>query len=265
MLSLRQCVWDLSTLHKWAFSLSVIRILLHFLGHFSVVTILRRGMSSSHPHLLPLFQAVIPHHCRQSPLTIHPILITSTSVVDGHHSVFSAPATPAVFSPTLPFQHDDIRRDDLSSSSSEDSDKDDFERDRQQSYRRPVQTSQRKSSGFSAVSPSLSERWPGTPANRSFSGPTTERNIDFELDVRVEIDSGKCVLHPTTQQPEHEDVSLRRNCERSLRNLDQESPPKKRKLQPNYPSSSHLLAGKKCPSTLPTKSNDSFLHSRSGR
>uniref|UniRef100_A0A669E6N1 KIAA1109 n=1 Tax=Oreochromis niloticus TaxID=8128 RepID=A0A669E6N1_ORENI len=185
-----------------------------------------------------------PHH-------LHPL-----SVVDGHHSVFSAPATPAVFSPTLPFQHDDIRRDDLSSSSSEDSDKEDFEHDRQQSYRRPVQTSQRKSSGFSAVSQLFSERWPSTPANRSFSGPTTERNIDFELDVRVEIDSGKCVLHPTTQQPEHEDVSLRRSCERSLRNLDQESPPKKKKLQPNYPSSSHLLAGKKCPSTLPTKSND---------
>lgn len=62
MLSLSRCVWDLLTLHKWAFSLAVIRILLHFLGHFSVVTILRRGMSSSHPHLLPLFQAVIPLH-----------------------------------------------------------------------------------------------------------------------------------------------------------------------------------------------------------
>lgn len=62
MLSLCRCVWDLLTLHKWAFSLAVIRILLHFLGHFSVVTILRRGMSSSHPHLLPLFQAVIPLH-----------------------------------------------------------------------------------------------------------------------------------------------------------------------------------------------------------
>lgn len=56
----------------------------------------------------------------------------------------------------------------------------------------------------------FSERWPSTPAGRGFSGPTTERNIDFELDVRVEIDSGKCVLHPTTQQPEHEDISLRR-------------------------------------------------------
>lgn len=72
------------------------------------------------------------------------------------------------------------------------------------------QASHRKSSGFSAVSQLFSERWPSTPANRSFGGPATERNIDFELDVRVEIDSGKCVLHPTTQQPEHEDVSFRR-------------------------------------------------------
>lgn len=72
------------------------------------------------------------------------------------------------------------------------------------------QASHRKSSGFSAVSQLFSERWPSTPANRSFSGPATERNIDFELDVRVEIDSGKCVLHPTTQQPEHEDISFRR-------------------------------------------------------
>ena len=40
--------------------------------------------------------------------------------------------------------------------------------------------------------------------------PPTERNIDFELDVRVEIDSGKCVLHPTPPQAEHEDVALRR-------------------------------------------------------
>ncbi len=76
------------------------------------------------------------------------------------------------------------------------------------------QASHRKSSGFSAVSQLFSERWPSTPANRSFSGPTTERNIDFELDIRVEIDSGKCVLHPTTQQPEHEDISLRRYDER---------------------------------------------------
>lgn len=55
-------------------------------------------------------------------------------------SVFSAPATPEVFSPSIPFQPDDSRRDDLSTSSSEDSDKDDeFDRERPQSYyRRPM-------------------------------------------------------------------------------------------------------------------------------
>uniref|UniRef100_A0A3P8TGX1 KIAA1109 n=1 Tax=Amphiprion percula TaxID=161767 RepID=A0A3P8TGX1_AMPPE len=185
----------------------------------------------------------------------HHLHLHSPSVFEGQHSVFSAPGTPAVFSPTLPFQHDDMRRDDLSSSSSEDSEKEDeFERERPASYR--SQASHRKSSGFSAVSQLFSERWPSTPASRGFSGPTTERNIDFELDVRVEIDSGKCVLHPTTQQPEHEDISFRRSCERSLKSLDQESPPKKKKLQPTYTSTTHLLAGKKCPSSLQTKSND---------
>ncbi|KAI9516354.1 hypothetical protein NQZ68_017557, partial [Dissostichus eleginoides] len=153
--------------------------------------------------------------------------------------------------------HDDMRRDDLSSSSSEDSEKEDeFEREKPPSFRRPFQASHRKPSGFSAVSQLFSERWPSTAANRSFSGPTTERNIDFELDIRVEIDSGKCVLHPTTQQPEHEDIALRKSCDHSLRSLDQESPPKKKKLQPTYTSTTHLLAGKKCPSSLQTKSND---------
>ncbi|XP_068608570.1 bridge-like lipid transfer protein family member 1 [Brachionichthys hirsutus] len=181
----------------------------------------------------------------------------SPSIAEGQHSVFSAPATPAVFSPVTPFQHEDMRRDDLSSSSSEDSEKEDeFEREKPSSYRRPFQASYRKPSGFSAVSQLFSERWPSTPAGRSLSGPATERNIDFELDIRVEIDSGKCVLHPTTQQPEHEDNPLRRSCERSVRSLDQESPPKKKKLQPTSTSTTHLLAGKKCPSTLQTKSND---------
>nr|XP_061781040.1 bridge-like lipid transfer protein family member 1 isoform X3 [Nerophis lumbriciformis] len=191
----------------------------------------------SHPH---------QHHHRHS-----------SSTLGDQCSVFSAPCTPAVISPTIPFQHDEMRRDDLSSSSSEDSEKeDDFERERPLSYRRPFQAPHRKPSGFSAVSQLFSERWPSTPASRSFSGPTTERNIDFELDVRVEIDSGKCVLHPSTQQPEHEDVSFKRSCDRSLRSLDQESPPKKKKLQPTYTSTTHLLAGKKCPSSLQTKSND---------
>uniref|UniRef100_A0A7N8WMU0 KIAA1109 n=1 Tax=Mastacembelus armatus TaxID=205130 RepID=A0A7N8WMU0_9TELE len=176
----------------------------------------------------------------------HHLHLHSPSVIEGNHSVFSAPGTPAVFSPIIPFQHDDMRRDDLSSTSSEDSEKEDeFD-----------QAPHKKPTGFAAVTQLFSERWPTAPANRSFSGTTTERNIDFELDVRVEIDSGKCVLHPTTQQPEHEDVSFRRSCERSLRSLDQESPPKKKKLQPTYTSTSHLLAGKKCPSSLQTKSND---------
>uniref|UniRef100_A0A8C8FWJ0 Bridge-like lipid transfer protein family member 1 C-terminal domain-containing protein n=1 Tax=Oncorhynchus tshawytscha TaxID=74940 RepID=A0A8C8FWJ0_ONCTS len=180
------------------------------------------------------------------------------SVSEGPHSVFSAPATPAVFSPGIPFQHDDMRRDELSSSSSEDSDKEEeFDRERSSSYfRRTVQPPHRKPSGFAAVSQMFSERWPSTPTNRSLMSSVTERNIDFELDVRVEIDSGKCVLHPTTQQPEHEDVSFRRSCDRSSRSLDQESPPKKKKLQPTYTSTTHLLAGKKVPSSLQTKSSD---------
>uniref|UniRef100_A0A8C8FXN4 Bridge-like lipid transfer protein family member 1 C-terminal domain-containing protein n=1 Tax=Oncorhynchus tshawytscha TaxID=74940 RepID=A0A8C8FXN4_ONCTS len=154
--------------------------------------------------------------------------------------------------------HDDMRRDELSSSSSEDSDKEEeFDRERSSSYfRRTVQPPHRKPSGFAAVSQMFSERWPSTPTNRSLMSSVTERNIDFELDVRVEIDSGKCVLHPTTQQPEHEDVSFRRSCDRSSRSLDQESPPKKKKLQPTYTSTTHLLAGKKVPSSLQTKSSD---------
>ncbi|XP_061700533.1 bridge-like lipid transfer protein family member 1 isoform X12 [Syngnathoides biaculeatus] len=170
------------------------------------------------------------------------------------------PGLESAIAPVSPgdvFKHDDIQRDDLSSSSSEESEKEDeFERERPLSYRRPLQGSQRKSSSFSAVSQLFTERWPSAPTSRSFGSATTERNIDFELDVRVEIDSGKCVLHQSTQQPEHEEISFRRSCDRSLRSLDQESPPKKKKLQPTYTSTTHLLAGKKCPSTLQTKSND---------
>lgn len=63
----------------------------------------------------------------------------SPSAVEGERSAFSTPVSPAVFSPVPPFQHDDMRRDDLSSSSSEDSEKEDeFERERTPSYRRPL-------------------------------------------------------------------------------------------------------------------------------
>lgn len=71
-------------------------------------------------------------------------------------------------------------------------------------------TSRKKATGFAAVHQLFTERWPTTPVNRSLSGTATERNIDFELDIRVEIDSGKCVLHPTTLLQEHDDISLRR-------------------------------------------------------
>ncbi len=67
--------------------------------------------------------------------------------------------------------------------------------------------SQRKSSALSAL---FSERWPATPPQCGAIAPPTERNIDFELDVRVEIESGKCMLHPSTQPPEHEDLAVRR-------------------------------------------------------
>ncbi|XP_052469364.1 transmembrane protein KIAA1109 homolog isoform X8 [Carassius gibelio] len=152
------------------------------------------------------------------------------------------------------FKPDDTRGDDLSSTSSEESDKDEeFERDRQHnSYRRPG-GSQRKSSALSAL---FSERWPATPPQCGGLAPPTERNIDFELDVRVEIDSGKCVLYPSTQQPEHEDLTVRRSCERSSRSLDQESPPKKRKQQHSFASSSHLQNAKRVPTSLQSKSSD---------
>ncbi|XP_051507194.1 transmembrane protein KIAA1109 homolog isoform X2 [Myxocyprinus asiaticus] len=169
-------------------------------------------------------------------------------------SVFSAPGTPAVFSPTVPFQPDYSRRDDLSSTSSEESDKDDeFDRDRSHNcYRRPG-GSQRKPSGLSAL---FSERWQATPPHRAGLAPPTERNIDFELDVRVEIDSGKCVLHPSTQPTEHEDLALRRSCERNSKSVDQDSPPKKQKMQPSFPSSTHLPSAKRVPTSLQSKSSD---------
>ncbi|XP_077093495.1 bridge-like lipid transfer protein family member 1 isoform X4 [Siphateles boraxobius] len=184
--------------------------------------------------------------------------LLSVTIDDPAHypscSVFSAPGTPAVFSPTIPFQPDDSRRDDLSSTSSEDSDKDDeFDRERPHSYYRRPGGSQRKSSALSAL---FSERWPNTPPQRGGLAPPTERNIDFELDVRVEIDSGKCVLHPSTQPPEHEDLAVRRSCERSSRSLDQDSPPKKRKLQHSLGSSSHLLNAKRVPTSLQSKTSD---------
>ncbi|XP_053559592.1 bridge-like lipid transfer protein family member 1 isoform X3 [Bombina bombina] len=180
-----------------------------------------------------------------------------SSISDGSHSVFSSPNTPLVFSPSIPFQTEDGKRDDSSSSSSEDSDKEeDHDREKQYIYRKPQQSTRKKSSGFAAVHQLFTDRWPTTPSNRNVANAATERNIDFELDIRVEIDSGKCVLYPTTLQQEHDDVSLRRSYDRSSRSLDQDSPSKKKKFQTNYASTSHLLAGKKVPSSLQTKPSD---------
>ncbi|XP_058048400.1 bridge-like lipid transfer protein family member 1 isoform X5 [Ahaetulla prasina] len=155
------------------------------------------------------------------------------------------------------FQPEEGRRDDSLSSSSEDSEKEeDHDRERPYVYRKALTPSRKKATGFAAVHQLFTERWPTSPANRSVTGTTTERNIDFELDVRVEIDCGKCVLHPTTLQQEHDDISLRRTYDRSSRSLDQDSPSKKRKFQTNYASTTHLLAGKKVPASLQTKSTD---------
>ncbi|EGW12650.1 Uncharacterized protein KIAA1109 [Cricetulus griseus] len=133
---------------------------------------------------------------------------------EGSCSVFSSPKTTGGFLPSVPFQSEDSRRDDSLSSTSEDSEKDEKDEDRERErfyiYRKASHTSRKKATGFAAVHQLLTERWPTTPVNRSISGPPTERNIDFELDIRVEIDSGKCVLHPTTLLQEHDDISLRR-------------------------------------------------------
>ncbi|XP_014640029.1 PREDICTED: uncharacterized protein KIAA1109 homolog isoform X2 [Ceratotherium simum simum] len=180
---------------------------------------------------------------------------------EGSYSVFSSPKTPGVFSPGIPFQPEEGRRDDSLSSTSEDSEKDekdeDHERERFYISRKPSHTSRKKATGFAAVHQLFTERWPTAPVNRSLSGTATERNIDFELDIRVEIDSGKCVLHPTTLLQEHDDISFRRSYDRSSRSLDQDSPSKKKKFQTNYASTTHLMTGKKVPSSLQTKPSDS--------
>uniref|UniRef100_A0A8C8SUD8 KIAA1109 n=1 Tax=Pelusios castaneus TaxID=367368 RepID=A0A8C8SUD8_9SAUR len=180
-----------------------------------------------------------------------------SSTSEGSCSVFNSPKTPVVFSPNIPFQPEEGRRDDSLSSTSEDSEKEeDHEREKAYFYRKPQNTPRRKATGFAAVHQLFTDRWPATPANRNVTGTTTERNIDFELDIRVEIDCGKCVLHPTTLQQEHDEISLRRSYDRSSRSLDQESPSKKKKFQTNYASTTHLLAGKKVPSSLQTKPSD---------
>lgn len=60
---------------------------------------------------------------------------------EGSCSVFSSPKTPGSFSPNVPFQHEEGRRDDSLSSTSEDSEKDEKDEDRERErfyiYRKP--------------------------------------------------------------------------------------------------------------------------------
>ncbi|XP_067849369.1 bridge-like lipid transfer protein family member 1 isoform X3 [Heptranchias perlo] len=175
-------------------------------------------------------------------------------------SVFSSPNTPRVVQQRLAFQLDDAKREDSLSSSSEDSDREEeYDKEKPQYIRRTSHGMRKKSPGFAAVQQLFTDRWPSASMNRNSLNAATERNIDFELDVRVEIESGKCVLHPTTQQPqqaEHDELNVKRNTEKSLKNLDQDTPPKKKKPQQNYPSSAHLTGGKKVPHTLQTKTTE---------
>ncbi|XP_059821063.1 bridge-like lipid transfer protein family member 1 [Hypanus sabinus] len=172
-------------------------------------------------------------------------------------SVFSSPNTPRVAQQRLAFQLDDAKRDDSLTSSSEESERDEeFDKEKTQYIRKTPHSLRKKSPGFAAL---FSDRWPSAAMNRNSLNATTERNIDFELDVRVEIESGKCVLHPTTQQPqqmEHDEFNLKRNTEKNLKNVDQETPPKRKKTHQNYTSSTHVSSGKKVPHTLQTKTTE---------
>lgn len=51
-------------------------------------------------------------------------------------------------------------------------------------------------------------------------------------------------------------IYLYRNIEKILKNVDQDTPPKKKKPHPNYTSNIHLSGGKKVPHTLQTKTTE---------
>uniref|UniRef100_UPI00398E92B1 bridge-like lipid transfer protein family member 1 n=1 Tax=Pristiophorus japonicus TaxID=55135 RepID=UPI00398E92B1 len=128
-------------------------------------------------------------------------------------SVFNSPNIPRDFEQRLTFQLDGARREDSLSSSSEESDRDeDYDKEKIQYIRRTPHNMRKKSPGFAAVQQLFTDRWPSASMSRNSLSAATERNIDFELDVRVEIESGKCVLHPTTQQPqqaEHDELNIK--------------------------------------------------------
>ena len=59
-------------------------------------------------------------------------------------------------------------------------------------------------------SPSVfSQGGSGTAMGTSVSKVQQEPSVDFELDIKVHIDSGKCVLHPKDPKPDVEDPTRR--------------------------------------------------------
>jgi len=49
----------------------------------------------------------------------------------------------------------------------------------------------------------------GSGVTGNVSKAQQEPNVDFELDIKVDIDSGKCVLHPKDPKPDVEDTTKR--------------------------------------------------------
>jgi len=49
----------------------------------------------------------------------------------------------------------------------------------------------------------------GTVVGTGVSKAQQEPSVDFELDIKVDIDSGKCVLHPKDPKPDTEDATRR--------------------------------------------------------
>jgi len=58
-------------------------------------------------------------------------------------------------------------------------------------------------------SDSLSQNMLSPSQGSGSSQKTPEPNVDFELDIKVEVDSGMCVLHPKESRQEGEADKLR--------------------------------------------------------
>lgn len=66
-----------------------------------------------------------------------------------------------------------------------------------------------KTSSPSVFSQAGSGSGSGSGVGTSVSKAQHEPSVDFELDIKVDIDSGKCVLHPKDQKPDTEDATRR--------------------------------------------------------